>query len=95
MTFMPFIGLQTFEVKFSENTLWSNILNHLQTKVTPKNPHSCIFFQYDSEEVRVLAKLFFFSFGLADYQNSFNPACNNIFLHFCAAIIDFFIILKC
>ena len=26
---------------FSENSLWSNILNHLKTKVTPKNPHSC------------------------------------------------------
>ena len=48
MTFMPFKGLQPFKVKlFSENSLWSNILNHLQTKVTPKNPHSCIFLVYN------------------------------------------------
>ena len=41
---MPFLGLQTFKYKyFSENSLQSNILNHLQTKVTPKNLHSCIF----------------------------------------------------
>ena len=37
----------------------------------------------------------FFSFGLADDQKSFNKPWNNIFLHFCAVIMDFFIILKC
>ena len=52
------------------------------------------FFQHDPKGVRVLANLIFFSFGLAD-QKSFNSACNNIFLHFCAAIMDLFIILKC
>ena len=67
----------------------------LANESNSQEPPFLHFFQYDSEEVRVLAKLFFFSFGLADYQNSFNAACNNIFLHFCAAIIDFFIILKC
>ena len=41
---------------------------------------------YNPYEVRVLT---------ADYQKSFNAACNNIILHFCAAIMDFFIILKC
>ena len=45
MTFITFIGLQTFKVKLiSENSLWHNILNHFQTKVTPKNPHSGISF---------------------------------------------------
>ena len=58
------------------------------------NPHFCIF-QYDPKEVRVLTNFFFFSFGLADDQKSFNAACNNTFLHFCAVIMDFFIILKC
>ena len=91
MTFMPFIGLQTFKVKFSENSLWSNILNHLQTKVTPKNPHSCIFFSMILE----FWETYFFSFRLADYQKSFNAACNYILLHFCATIMHFFIILKC
>ena len=70
-------------------------LNHLQTKLTPINPHFWIFFQYDPKEVRVLTNLFFFSFGLANGQKSFNTACNNIFLHFCAAIMKIFIILKC
>ena len=47
LIFMPFIGLQVFKVElFSENSLWSSILNHLQTKVTPKNPHSCFFSAY-------------------------------------------------
>ena len=45
--FMPFICLQTFKVKlFSENSLWSSILNPLQMEVTPKKPHSCIFSVY-------------------------------------------------
>ena len=36
MTFMTFIGLQTFKVKlFFENFMWSNILHHLKTKVNP------------------------------------------------------------
>ena len=61
---------------FSENSLWSNILNLLQTKVTPMNPHFLVF-QYDPKEVRVLTNLIFFSFGLADDQISFNAACNN------------------
>ena len=79
---------------FSENPLRSNVLNHLQTKVTPMNPYFCIF-EYDPKEVRVLTNLIFNSFGLADDQKYFNAACNNIFLHFCEAIMDFFIILKC
>ena len=45
---------------FPENSLWSNILNHSQTKVTPINPSFCIFFQYDPKEVRVLTNLAFF-----------------------------------
>ena len=53
------------------------------------------FFQYSPKEVRLLTNLIFFSFGLADDQKSFNAAWKNIFLHFCAAIMDFFIILKC
>ena len=93
MTFMPFIGSQTFRVKFSENSLWSNILNYLQTKVTPRNPHSCIFFNR-SWRSESFGKLNFFSFGLASNQKSFNAACNSIFLHFWAAIMDFFNILK-
>ena len=42
-----------------ENSLESGILNHLQTKVTLKNPHSCIFFFsiYNPKEVRVLIKM--------------------------------------
>ena len=77
MSFMHFICLHTFKVQvFSENSLWSNILNLLQTKVTPMNPHF-LFFQYDPKEVRVLTNLIFFSFGLADDQISFNAACNN------------------
>ena len=36
MTFMTFMGLQTFKVKlFFENLMWSNILHHLKTKVNP------------------------------------------------------------
>ena len=45
--------------------------------------------------MRVLKGLIFFSFGLVDDQKSFNAVCNNIFLHFSAAIMNFFIILKC
>ena len=66
MIFMSFIGLQTFKVMFfSENSLWSNILNHLQRKVTPTNPHSCIFISilYNPKAVRVLANLFFLVLG--------------------------------
>ena len=90
MIFMLFIGLQTFKVKlFPEDSLWSNILNHLQTKVTPKNPHSCIFVSIycNPKEVRVLTKLIFFR--LAN-QKSFNAGYNNIILDFRAAIMDFF-----
>ena len=44
MSFMPFLGLQTFKVQlFSGNSLWSNILNHFQTKVTPMNLHESPF----------------------------------------------------
>ena len=58
MTFISFICLQTFKVKlFSQKPLWSNILNWLQTKVIPKNPHSYIF-QYDPKKW-VLTNLFF------------------------------------
>ena len=32
------------KLSFFENSLWVNVLNHLETKVTPKNPHACIFF---------------------------------------------------
>ena len=56
------------------------------------------FLQYDPKEVRVLKKkkkFFFWIFWLADYQKSFNAVCNNIFLHICAVIMNFFIILKC
>ena len=36
LTLMPFIGLHTFKVKlFFENSLLSNILSHLKTKITP------------------------------------------------------------
>ena len=56
------------------------------------NPHFYIF-QYDPKEVKVL--IFFFIFGLADNQKSFNTACNNIYLHLCVVIMDLFIILKC
>ena len=77
---MALICLQIFKIQlFSENSLWSKILNHLQTKVTPKNPHFCIFFQYDSKKTESFYKLNFFSFGLADDQKSFNTACNNNF----------------
>ena len=85
MIFIPFIGLQTFKVKlFSEKSLWGSILNYLQTKVTPKNPHSCIFFFsiYNSKEVRVLTNLIFLNFRLTDDQKSFNTVCNNIISHF-------------
>ena len=71
MTFMPFVGLQTFKVKlFSENLLWSNILNPLQTKATPKNPHSCIFFSIILKKWEFW-QTYFFSFGLEDDQKSF------------------------
>ena len=67
---------------FSENSLWSNILNLLQTKVTPWIPIFS-FFQYDPKEVRVLRNLIFFIFELADDQKSFNAACSNYgFLHY-------------
>ena len=72
MVFMPFIGLQAFKVKlFSENSLWSSILNHLQAKVTPKNPHSCIFFfsTYNPKVVTVLTKLIFLVLGLQTIKN--------------------------
>ena len=97
MIFMPFLGSQTFKVKsFSENSLWSSNLNHLQTKVTPKNPDSCIFFFsiYNPKGMIVLTNFSFLSFRLADDQKPFNVACKNIILHFCAVILNFFI-LKC
>ena len=94
MTFMLFTGLQTFKVKFSENSLWSNILNHLQTKVTPKSPHSAfsLIWSWRSES---FGKLNFLNFGLPNGQKFFNATCNCIFLHFWAAIMDFLNILKC
>ena len=96
MTFVPFIGLQMFiKVKLlCENSLWSNIFNYLKIKVTPKIPHSCIFFSKIVKKWKFW-QTYLFSLGLADDQKSFNAACNNIFLHFCAAIMDFSIILKC
>ena len=90
--FHRFADLQS--LAFSENSLLSIILNHLQTKVTLMNAHFCIFFQHDPKGLRVLTNLIVFSFGLAD-KKSFNSACSNIFLHFCAAIMDLSIILKC
>ena len=98
LTFMPFICLQIFEVKFSENSLWSDISNHLQTKVTPNNSHSFIFFFFFSIwswRSERFGKLSFFSFGLADDQKFFNTAFYNIFLHFWATIMDYFNISKC
>ena len=73
MIFMPFIGLQAFKVKlFSKNSLCSSILNHLQTKVTLKNPNSCIFFFtiYNPKVVTVLTNLIFLVLGLQMIKNS-------------------------
>ena len=70
---MPFIGLQAFKVKlFSKNSLCSSILNHLQTKVTLKNPNSCIFFFtiYNPKVVTVLTNLIFLVLGLQMIKNS-------------------------
>ena len=70
---MPFIGLQAFKVKlFSKNSLCSSILNHLQTKVTLKNPNSCIFFFtiYNLKVVTVLTNLIFLVLGLQMIKNS-------------------------
>ena len=92
---MSFIGLQTFKVKPSfENSLRISILNHLKTKVTPYTLLFLHFLQYNPEEVRVLTYLFF-SFGLADDRKSFHATSSNMLLHFGAAIMHFFIILKC
>ena len=56
--FMPFIVLQTIKVKLlSENSLWRNILIHLKTKVTPRNPLFLHFVQCGPEDVRVLITL--------------------------------------
>ena len=46
---------------FSGNSLWSSILNHLQTKVIPRTPILAIFFFsiYNSNEEGVLKILFF------------------------------------
>ena len=66
MIFIPFIGLQAFKVKlFSENSLWTSILNRLQKKVTLKNPHFCIFFFsiYNSKEMTVFTDLIFLVLG--------------------------------
>ena len=77
---------------------WKLIIEHYFKSLANKsNSHECPFlhfFQHDPKGVRVLTNLIVFSFGLA-YQKSFNSAWNNIFLHFCAAIMDLFIILKC
>ena len=43
----------------------------------------------------MFGKLNFSRFRLEDDQKSFNAACNGIFLHFWAAIMDFFNTLKC
>ena len=61
-TFHRFTDFQS--LAFSENSLWGSILNHLQTKVTPNNPHSCnfffyFFFQCDPKEVRGFTNLIF------------------------------------
>ena len=66
---------QAFKVKlFSKNSLCSSILNHLQTKVTLKNPNSCIFFFfftiYNPKVVTVLTNLIFLVLGLQMIKNS-------------------------
>ena len=87
---MPFIVLQTFKVKLLlENSLWRNILIHLKTKVTPRNPLFLHFVQYGPEDVRVLTNLIFLNFGLAGDQKSFNAACNNIFFAFLSSHYGF------
>ena len=77
----------------SENSLWSNILNLMQTKVTPWIPIFS-FFQYDPKEVRVLTNLFFFCFGLADDRKSFNATCNNYVFFYYFEIFFLLIILQ-
>ena len=87
---MPFIVLQTFKVKLLfENSLWTNILIHLKTKVTPWNPLFLHFLQYGPEDVKVLINLIFLSFGLAGGQNSFNAACNHVFFVFLSSHYGF------
>ena len=90
MTVIPFIGLQIFKVKlFFEDSLQSNTLNHLKTKVTPQHTLLLYFLQYDHKKVRVLTNLIFFSFGLVDDQKSFNAACKNVFLQFLSSHYEF------
>ena len=87
---MPFIVLQTFKVKLLlENSLWRNILIHVKTKVTPRNPLFLHFVQYGPEDVRVLTNLIFLNFGLAGDQKSFNAACNHIFFAFLSSENEF------
>ena len=97
MTFIPFIGLQTFKVMLFLKTHCGAIFKiTCKQKYLPRIPILGFFsVYYNHKEVRVLTNLFSFSFRLADDQKSFNTACNNLFLHFCAAIMDFFIIFKC
>ena len=92
---MPFVVLQTFKVKlFLENSLWSNILNHLQTKLTPLILLFFDFLQYGPEEVIILPNWIYFNFGSAKDQKYVDAACDHIFLHFWAAIMGFLIIVE-
>ena len=72
---------------------------YFKSLANKSNSHECTFWIFFSMVLKdwefLKLKLNFFSFGLADDQKSFNAACNNIFLHFWATIMDFFIILKC
>ena len=92
MIFISFIGVQTFKVKlFTENSLWNSTLNHLQTKVAPRTPIPAFFSVYIILKKLQFEKLNFFIFRFPDGQKSFNAVCNNILLHFCTAIMDFFL----
>ena len=79
MTFIPFIGLQTFKVMLFLKTHCGAIFKiTCKQKYLPRIPILGFFsVYYNHKEVRVLTNLFFFSFRLADDQKSFNAACNN------------------
>ena len=103
MIFISFIGVQTFKVKlFTENSLWNSTLNHLQTKVTPKNPNSCILFFfiiYNPKEVTVLKNLISL---FLDLQMVKNPLMQSATILFCifaqplwiSLFLNFFFVLK-
>ena len=65
MTFMPFIVLQTFKVKLFEKTHCGAI--YLQTEVTLKNSHSCIFFSMILNLIFLVLEVVYAIIG--------NPAC--------------------